>query len=558
MTNPVASTGERAGSHRICTQLHHAYRGLRLYPADHPSAAGSIAALVETVAAHLQRFGPLVLGVEETCLLYGDEEVYSFAESRDNLAFIMFRDGIRSLSFHPGVESDELSAFVSCLAHADDLADEEQDLATALWEQDFAHIDYVLADPFLGGAVLREGTVDALRETVLRRLDEVKTVDLEAARSPDGCLTAADHVKLDLHSIILTAEEIERSEKAVAEDSGALKDFVLVLLEIIADPAGSMIDEATTISTLSMAFEHYLDRGDLDGCRMLIGGLQDLEGSGRLADGFIDRVVGEALTADCLGNLLEGVGQASPARVAEIESFLEVVRPWTLPALLELLVETDDRGVRKVVLDALQMENGVPSTHIWPLLHDPRWYVVRNAVQLIAGSSDEELPGRLEGLLRHPDVRVRREVVRTLDTLEGTRSVQALVRALDDADPSVRVLAARSLGRHGDREHYCAILAAFDPHDLDARSEEEVEALLGALAALGGERALTVLDELWRRRRLRARPVAVRLASLHAIGSVKSPEAVRMLKEAARSRETQVRRAASRILRQGAPPRGSA
>ena len=63
-----------------------------------------------------------------------------------------------------------MEAFADCLAHADDLAESEHDLATAFWEQDFAHIDYRVADPFLGGEVLPQGTIDALRETVLRRL----------------------------------------------------------------------------------------------------------------------------------------------------------------------------------------------------------------------------------------------------------------------------------------------------------------------------------------------------------------------------------------------------
>jgi methylaspartate ammonia-lyase len=78
-------TDQRAGVQKICMHLHHAYRGLRLYPADHPSAIQTIDALAETVDAHLRRFGSLAVSVEEACLLYEDVEVYSFADSRDNL-----------------------------------------------------------------------------------------------------------------------------------------------------------------------------------------------------------------------------------------------------------------------------------------------------------------------------------------------------------------------------------------------------------------------------------------------------------------------------------------
>jgi hypothetical protein len=547
-------TDQRAGVQKICMHLHHAYRGLRLYPADHPSAIQTIDALAETVDAHLRRFGPLAVSVEEACLLYEDVEVYSFADSRDNLAFLMFRDGIRSLSLHPGLEQEELAALVDCLAHADDLVEAEQDLATALWEQDFAHIDYVLADPFVGGAVLREGTVDALRETVLRRLDEVTPADLQTAAASGTGSVPVERTELGSLALTLTPEEIEQSERVVAERSGALGDFTLVLLEIVADPAGLAIGESSLCSALAVALEHHLEMGDLKGCNLLLERLQGLEKAGRLPDGFLKAVTGEALTPQRLGLPLNGIAQAPPERVAEVEGFLGTVRLWALPELLGVLAETDDRAVRRVVLSALQMEEGLPASSLWPLLGDLRWYVVRNAVQLLAGSSDAELPSRLERLLQHGDVRVRREVVRTLDTLGGTRPVRALVRALDDEDSSVRVLAAGSLGRHGGWEHHQALLTHLQSRDFDTRPAEEIEAFLVAFAALGGERSLSVLDQLWRRRLLKTRSQAVRLAALEALGPVRSPEAMKILKEAAGSKEPQVRRAASRILQERQAP----
>ena len=541
----------RVSADNICTRLHRAYRGLRLYPADHPSARLTIDALVEALTSHVDALGPLVLDVEETRLLCEDDEVYSFAESRDNLAFLMFRDGIRSLSFHPGLDAGEVSAFVDCLAHADDLADVEHDLATAFWEQDFFHIDYRVADPFLGGEVLREGTIDALRETVLRRLEEVAPADMQATDLPGVGLLTVERVDLDPGNLILTQAEIEQSERTVADSSRALEDFALVLLEIAGDPTTSSDDDTALAGALALVLDRYLESGDLDECGLLLDRLQGLEERGRRAAGFVDSVVGEAVTPQRLGAQLEGIGQATAEEAARIEAFLGTIRPRALPALLGLLVESNDKAVRKTVLAALHMQDGISGVHVWPLMEDLRWYVVRNAVQLMTGSSDPELPGRLEKLLRHPDARVRREVVRTLDTLEGTRPVPALLRALDDEDSSVRALAARSLGRHGGHEHHATVLARLESRSFDTRPAEEVEAFLLALAALGGGKAVAVLDRFWRRRHLRARPLPVRLAALQALGTIASSEAERILKEAAGSREAQVRRVAARALHEG-------
>ncbi|MCE5253746.1 MAG: HEAT repeat domain-containing protein [Actinomycetia bacterium] len=548
---------------KVCALLHQAYRGLRLYPVDHPSARQAVDALIEAVDAHVSARGPLVLQVEEDRLLYEEQPVYSFSGSRDNLAFLLFRDGIRSVSFFPGLEATELDTFVNCLAHADDLAAIEHDLATAFWEQDFIHIDYQVADPFLGGEVLREGTIDVLRETVLRRLDEVASAAGLHADSPGSVLRPVAPLGLDLGTLALTPTEMEQGERAVAEGLGVLEDFGIVLLELAGDespardespgreearPAGH--DPALVGSLAAVVGRHLEDR-DLDALNDIIDRLRALERTGRRPPGFVDAVVEEALTPSGLRSLFDRGSEGKGEEFSRVERFLENILPGALPAVLELLVETDDRAARKSLLAALQMQDGVPGRYIWPLMQDPRWYVVRNAVQLMAGSPEPELPARLERLLRHADTRVRREVVRTLDSLEGSRPAAVLLKALDDEDSSVRTLAARSLSHHADAGRQAALQAHLLSGSFDARPAEEIEAFTSALAALGGEGAISVLDALWRRRYLKARATPVRVAALQALGAMSSAKAAVILTEAARSREAPVRQAAQRILRRG-------
>jgi HEAT repeat protein len=157
----------------------------------------------------------------------------------------------------------------------------------------------------------------------------------------------------------------------------------------------------------------------------------------------------------------------------------------------------------------------------------------------------------LERLLRHPDVRVRRETIRTLDTLGGGPAVRVLAKALADQDSSVRTLAVQSLGRQGSHEHEAMVLAQVEGRDFDTRATEEIEAFLVALAVMGKERAVPVLDRLWRRRRLRVRPIAVRLAALNALGAIAASAAQTVLMEAAKSKDAQVKRAATGALQEG-------
>ncbi len=540
---------------RICGLLHQGYRGLRLYPMDHPSARQIMDALMDSLGAYLNASGPLVLEVEEERLLCEGEQVYTFTGSRDNLAFLLYRDGIRSVSFSPGLESTELDTFVNYLTRADDLTALEHDLATAFWEEDFVHIDYQVADPFLGGEVLREGTVEVLRETVLRRLDEAALIDGSSSQVPADLLSPVAPLGLDPEALALSQAEIEVGERIVTETSDVLKDFVVVLLELAADESslgnatGPSDSDTPLLRSLAGVVDHYLQAGDHVALRDLVVRLRSLEETGRRPAGLVDAVIGAALTPERLGFLLERSLEAKGDEAGCGEQFLVSILPGALPVVLELLVETENRAVRKTLLTLLEGQGGVPGRLVWPLMHDPRWYVARNAVRLMVGSTEPELPARLEQMLRHVDARVRREVVRTLDSLEGSRPVVALLKALDDEDSSVRTLAAQSLGHHGGLEQQAALEARVLSGSFDSCPEEEVEAFTFALAALGGEAAIRVLDALWRRRHLKARAPQVRVAALQALGTISSPTTVSILTEAARSREAPVRQAAEWVLR---------
>jgi len=537
----------------LCAGLHRAYRDLRFYPVDHPVALQTLEVLTAALLGEVNTSGSITLEVEEDRLLYQGEQVYSYETSRDNVAFLMFRDGVRSLSFHSGLEEAEVRAFVDCLAHADDLINADHDLLTAFWEQDFGHIDYRAADPFLGGEVLKEGTVDALRETVLRRLDEVALGGQDKGDSQVDLRPVASQA-MDMGRLRLTRSEVERTEREAADPGNAFEAFAVVLLELAGHRLGhGSVREAGWISqddalarSLGMVVDTYMRGQDLDWIETVVARLRVLEAGPGGTDGFSEAVMATGVSAQALKGLIEGAGQGTTREAARVERLLLAMRSWIIGPLLEVLADTEDRGARKVALDVLQAEGGVPAAHLEPLFLDPRWYVVRNAVQLAAGSRDPEMPVRLGRLGVHGDARVRREVMRTLDTLGSAGGLQVLTRALVDEDPSVRILAVRALGRQGGRDHEVQVLAQIESRDFEGRTAEEMEAFLRAFAALAGDRAVPVLDRLWRRKRLLNRPLALRLAAVSALGSMPSPAADAVLTAAAASTEVQVQRTALR------------
>jgi HEAT repeat protein len=177
-------------------------------------------------------------------------------------------------------------------------------------------------------------------------------------------------------------------------------------------------------------------------------------------------------------------------------------------------------------------------------LRDRRWYVVRNAVQLSAAAGHRELTHHAPRLLRHPEVQVRREVVRALERFDGPAASSGLTQALTDSDSSVRTLAARAIGPEVGPETQGVLLAHIESRDFSSLPSEEMEAFFGAYAGSAQERAVPLLERSWRKRLFSPRPMAFRVAAVLALGRVGGPAARAALEEASKSGDQQIKRAA--------------
>lgn len=544
----TAASPQQASAARVCSSLQRAYRELRLYPPGHPTARESLETLAGAVTEHLERWGPLALGVQENELVSEEGVVYQHDTARDNLASLLFRDGIREFDLNPGCGTDELEALVDCLAHADDLATVDHDLVTALWECDFDHIDYQVIDPFQGGGVLQEGMVDALRETVQSRLEIAQALGASSEVLSRAEMRAVKPRLLESAALQLTPEEIERGERELDNVSSVLSDYAEVLLEITSKVFITAAGDAL-FQSLASVVAAFLDGDDLGKAKLVLERLGELEAQRWCPAGSVGFVVGDAVTVDRVRHLLQGVGQVPTDEAKEAQSFLKSVKQWISPPLLEVLTDTSDRSVRKTVLDILGGEGAVPWQVLEPLLSDARWYVVRNAVNLAAGIGHSQLTHHAPRLLSHSDARVRREATRALGRLGGRGAVAALAQALTDADPSVRILAANALGSKGGPEQAALLLARIEDRTFTSLSGEEIEAFLGAYGELAQGKAVPLLDRSWRKGLLSARPMALRVGAVLALGRVRAPAAYAALQSAAKSAEPQIRRAATDAAR---------
>lgn len=156
------------------------------------------------------------------------------------------------------------------------------------------------------------------------------------------------------------------------------------------------------------------------------------------------------------------------------------------------------------------------------MLEDRRWYVVRNAAELLGEMEVAAADRGLARLLRHDDERVRRAALGALGRVGTARALHAVQEALAAPDPALRVQAAGVLA--GTDWPYTATALG---RRLREEPDDEVRlALVAALGRLGNDQAIKLLEELANpplRARVLRRRVTLRNAAIEALAVARAP-----------------------------------
>jgi len=96
--------------------LTRAARSFTLYEPTNKVVRTLIADYRDRVRHVLDTFGPLALEVHAFELLFGSEVVYVEKDRERSLAFRLFRDGVRQLTFDPGTTWEELLRLLEILS----------------------------------------------------------------------------------------------------------------------------------------------------------------------------------------------------------------------------------------------------------------------------------------------------------------------------------------------------------------------------------------------------------------------------------------------------------
>jgi HEAT repeat protein len=477
---------------------------VRLYLANNPVRQKFFSDLFERFELFLRAYGALRLKVRQQSFAVDGEVVYEQEGRQDNLVFRCYVDGISELTFNEGLEQAELIEFLEVVGTDQDPHTLDDDIVSLLWKRDLPHITTVVVDD------LPEQTDFLPDQGEVKEPDLQAMVRQEAATLPPAALAGPRRLETPMVIFKLTEEEIQQLKQQIVREQQ--RDAVAQLLDILSVMLEIELDEVSfgeILEIMEKLVDLFIERGDLPraaSCARTVRRLYD--NPPQQAEVFRTKLheflvrLGTPERLEALTVMLNREKTADPAALTE---FLQAMTPSALVPLTDLLGTVIVMKTRKVICDAMVTLGRDDIDLLAGRLKDDRWFVVRNLIYVMGRIGGPKVINYLAPLVRHPEQRVRKEVIKTLDAMESEKIIDVLLECLRDQESSVRMMAMRALARRKTPRVIEPLTAMINDRHFAAKDVSEKLELFVALGASGRPEALLVLKQYlkggswWRR-----------------------------------------------------------
>jgi HEAT repeat protein len=602
-----AADPELVSVKRVLTLLDKTAKSSRTYGAANPVAQKFFQQLFEGLAAHLTTYSKLAFLVQRSELYFNGEVVYRSEQesSNESVAFKLYADGIRELAFLEGLSAEDLSFLLDSLWDSLDPEQNDDDIVTRLWSKNLSTITLVTAEEVAkastGGDVfslpidgMMEESESSLRDLLDREQarsrkgtgtgleeddgsesgDGGTSAGAGTGRGPGGGTTGGtgggtsggaggggsrqvSRFKSGHAGYEVSDEELAELAKEVEAES--VRDNMTYLLDMLT----AIMASEKSPAILTKLFDLW---GNI---------IDSLTAQGKWTQ--LDSVLGllhattevrPDLGADHkkqLAAILDNLGR--PERVKMIETYLNKTPDATteglpavllsmtsaaVPAVCTLLANLEAPAHQVIAAEALETLGKDQPDHILRGLSDRRPRYVRNLLAILLKWNNPRLADALEKLVRHPDVQVRKDVVRAIGILRPNGNGMKLIAFLNDAEESVRFAALKLLMTGQYTAPYSTWSPLVSADIFMDRALSEKRGVFQAMRATCSDEVIPFFESLIAERSWTNRKKKEELAALaaEALGKLATPAALTVLELGQKKGSAPVRQACTAALAQ--------
>jgi len=553
---------------RLVQLLSNTLKSLLIYPSNNPIPKEFKRKLYLSLTEFVNSYDELKLEIEPSQILFQGKTVYEDGEREEGVSYVLHKDGIRELAFLKGLDQQEIEDFVEVMEACLKSTDLEEDLVTMLWEKDLNHIKYLVVDDLLDVDVPSADEIpddwDFNRLFYSEIVLSEQGTSSDAANRPDLTYKyRQEQTKKLLEKLKeFSPEEIDSIQQLLEMDNRprSLDEFLDILTEIlIAEKDFSEFSQ--TIETMERILDTLINIADFQSATKVVWRLKRFEEMFQKLSEQIDPL--KKKKAERTRQVVDGAGEEEKIKkisqilnekeITDFSSFKEYLFSlnWSsIPPIIHLLRDLKHFPARRMVCEVLTEKGKDHLELLEEGIFDQRWYVVRNVVSVLGAIGSEKGVKFLKQIIRHPDLRVRREVVNSLFKIPGPKAGALLVSSLEDKDMRIRILASRGLAQRKEKEALPALMNILKDDQFKDKTPEEKKNVLESFATVAEEEAIPFLVKMVNKRSWlkRDKHNETRIFAIGALGTLDSPEAKETLHQLSKKRNKAIRQACQHAL----------
>ena len=529
-----------------------AVRAHQLYLPNNPMHARSLEAVREAFAGIWKHTDEIDLQIVETQLKWEGRVVLDEGErTSDNMAWLLYKDGIRELKMMKGFEEEELGTFFNLLQAVRKATDEDDDLLTLMWEREFVTLQYRYVDltaesgPGIESMERAEQKEKILSPAQVEAGLESTTTSLAKLDDFDSTLYFLDDKEVEyLHqevkrefstdlrpaviASLLDTFETQKDPTVREEICGLLDYFLLVLL-----------------STAQYRNAAYLLRE----AGVTANRAPDLLETQKQRLNQLGELMSDPKP---LGQLLQAL-EDSPLRAPqmELDELFGILQPRALETILGWIGRSANPQLKMLLEVGASRLASSNSAELIRLIGSDDEAVVLEAIRRAASLKSPAAVPALGKLLTVGEADLRVAAVTALTEIGSPGAMQMLERALIDEDREVRIVAVRALGARNSRAAAPRIEAAIKGKELRESNLTEKMAFFEAFGLLSGDAGIPLLDGILHAKGFMGKrdDSEIRACAAMALGKINTAKAQESLNRAASEKDVIVRNAVSRAIR---------
>ena len=501
----------------------------------------------------------LTLTIGRFDLSFRGIQVYTNTDKEESLAFLLYKDGVRDISFHKGITPDETDKLMNIMKAVGRSYDLDDDVVTLLWEGEFSHVTYTAADDAAEEDKEEEGALFALPDYTgatdgipLKDVEEI----MKSYRSGIGPVVSISDDEAGRIAALERGEDYFRGIRGSytpPDDLSLLLEVSDIFHEVLLtekdiDSFGSVAD------SLSRALEIFVDRGLMAHAAILLAKMNELSERRELEGQRawkVNEMINRASSDVLITKVGEYIDHGEAEAVEASGAFLRALDRRAVGSMVKMLEKLSSRKARKPVCEIIAGLCGGDGKELLGHLKGGQWYLIRNVAMILGEIKDPSAVNDLGVALRHPDQRVRREVITALAKTGGESACGYVAGRLSDSEQKVRETACRSLVEMNPSRAFTEISEIIGSEEFDDRQLDEKKLFHELLGRAGGGKAVPFLTDRFAKKGIFSthKKEDQRVCAAYGLAATGTVEAEEILVEGSKSGPTAVREACSHALR---------